>query len=192
MFVCENRKISILAGGGTRIAVHTKQYYYDNIPLYVSQIKKLFSPYYYALSQVSDCVKEMGGSGIIHGSIIDIDFFNHLYIDPYDGKVKPYFAYNMVEKVFYNDIYQLIEKSPYMHDRELYLHSLSDGENGMTKLLPSGQETTLVKVPEIVFDTEMYVPSRQMRAIQYVLEQNVIRFWKDEILTYQMPTISDE
>ena len=187
MFVHENRKIGILAGGGLRTASHTKQYYYDNMLLYVSQIKKLFSPYYHALSLISDGVKQIGGRGIIHGSIVDIDFYNHLFLDPYNGKVKPYFALNMVNKVFYNDIYQLIEQSPSMYNRELYLRRLGEEKNKLMKLLPSGKESTLAKVPEIVLDMEMYKPSRQMRAIQYVLEQNVIRIWRDEILTYHIP-----
>ena len=187
MFVYENRKIAILAGGGLRTADHTIQYYYDNMLLYVSQIKKIFTPYYHALSQISDGVKQMGGKGIIHGSIIDIDCFNHLFLDPFDGKVKPYFALDMVNKVFYNDIFQMIEQSPLMYDREMYLHRLGEGENKFMKLLPSGKETTLAKMPEIVLDTEMYEPSRQMRAIQYVVEQNVIRIWRDIILTYHIP-----
>lgn len=189
MFVYENRKIDILAGGGLRTADHTKQYYYDNMPLYVSQIKKLFTPYYHALSQISDGVRQIGGKGIIHGSIVDIDFYNHLFLDPFDGKVKPYFALDMVNKEFYNDIFQMIEQSPFMYDRELYLRRLGEEENKLSKLLPSGKETTLAKVPEIVLDTEMYEPSRQMRAIQYVLEQNVIRTWRDEILTYHIPDV---
>ena len=41
-----------------------------------------------------------------------------------------------------------------------------------------------IKNIQIVFDMEMYRDSRQMRAVQYVMEQNVIRFWNDEILTY--------
>ena len=187
MFVYENRKLSILAGGSLRTANHTKQYYYDNMVMYISQIKKLFSQYYHALFQLSDVVKQMGGRGTIHGSIIDIDFFNHLYLNPYDGKVQPYFALDMVNKVFYNDVLQLIEQSPAMDNRELLLHRLRDGNNNIFQMLLSGKENTLAKVPRLVFDTEMYEPSRQMRAIQYVFEQNVIRVWRDEILSYDVP-----
>lgn len=184
MFIYESRKTSILAGGGLRTGYHDKQYYYDHMPLYVSQIKKLFSKYYNALEKVSDAVKQIGGSGWIHGSIVDIDFYNHIYLDPRKGVIKPYYAEDMTEKVFYRDIIQLIEQSPCMYNRDLYLNRLNGKPTELKKLLSSNDNIQLAKLPEIVFDTEMYRDSRQMRAVQYVMEQNVIRFWNDEILTY--------
>ena len=188
MFVYENRKTSILAGGGLRTGHHDKQYYYDYMPLYVAQIKKLFTPYYNALSQISEGIKKIGGTGRIHGNIVDIDFYNHIYLDPYDGKIKPYFAYDMDYKAFFSDIHQLIENSPCIDEKELYLQKLKEHHEELKKLLPVDNKP-LAKVPEIVFDLDrdMYEPSRQMRAVQYVLEQNVIRFWRDKILTYSIP-----
>ena len=35
----------------------------------------------------------------------------------------------------------------------------------------------------------MYDLSRKMRAIQYALEQKVIRFWQDEILEYDFESL---
>lgn len=184
MFIYESRKVSILAGGGLRTGYHDKQYYYDNMPQYVSQIRKLFTPYYNALSHISESVKKIGGSGRIHGSIVDIDFYNHLYLDPYNGEVKPYFAYDMVNKIFYKDIYHLVQQSPHMIDRNKYLLKLGENEKGKKKLFLTDSKKVLASVPRIVFDTEMYEPSRNMRSVQYVLEQNVIRFWRDAILDY--------
>lgn len=66
---------------------------------------------------------------------------------------------------------------------------MNEGKNDLLKLLPSGEDVSLAKVPEIVLDTEMYEPSRQLRAVQYVLEQNVISIWRDEILTYHTPAV---
>ena len=36
-----------------------------------------------------------------------------------------------------------------------------------------------------VYGTEMYKPSRNMRALQYVLDQGVVRVWNDKILAGQ-------
>ena len=44
------------------------------------------------------------------------------------------------------------------------------------------QNMESAKVPELVMGTEMYSPSRIMRSIQYIFDNNVIRIWKDEIL----------
>jgi len=37
-------------------------------------------------------------------------------------------------------------------------------------------------IPDWIYGTEMYNPSRIMRAVQYVWKQNVIRIWNDEVL----------
>lgn len=41
---------------------------------------------------------------------------------------------------------------------------------------------TLATVPQLVLGTEMYEPSRIMKSIQYIFDDNIIRIWKDEIL----------
>lgn len=40
-----------------------------------------------------------------------------------------------------------------------------------------------ITVPQAVLDTTMYEPSRIMRSIQYVFDQNVVRIWNDEVLS---------
>ncbi len=44
------------------------------------------------------------------------------------------------------------------------------------------EQMTLATVPELVLGTEMYDPSRIMRSIQYIFDNNIIRIWNDEIL----------
>ena len=40
----------------------------------------------------------------------------------------------------------------------------------------------LATVPQVVLDRSMYEPSRIMRSIQYIFDQNVLRVWNDAIL----------
>ena len=37
-------------------------------------------------------------------------------------------------------------------------------------------------VPQVVLDKSMYEPSRIMRSIQYIFDQNVLRIWNDAVL----------
>ena len=37
-------------------------------------------------------------------------------------------------------------------------------------------------VPRVVLDKSMYEPSRIMRSIQYIFDQNVLRIWNDAVL----------
>ena len=41
----------------------------------------------------------------------------------------------------------------------------------------------VAKVPQLVLETDMYNPSRIMKSIQYIFENNVIRIWNEEILS---------
>lgn len=49
-------------------------------------------------------------------------------------------------------------------------------------MVEDGTQMGLTTVPEWVFGTEMYKPSRIMRAVQYVWEKDVIRIWNDDVL----------
>ena len=40
----------------------------------------------------------------------------------------------------------------------------------------------LATVPQIVLDKSMYEPSRVMRSVQYIFDQNILRVWNDTVL----------
>ncbi len=187
MFFYKERSISILNGGALSKAEHDLEYYYENLPLYVSQVRRAFTPYYNALKQVSESVKAIGGWGSIHGCIVDIDFFNHVYLDPYDGALKFYYADDMTNKVFYAGIEALVRESPILYTREFILKKLESRESDISLLLAGDENHSLASVPELVLDRTMYGPSRQMRSVQYALENNTIRFWRDAILKLSFP-----
>ena len=187
MFFYKERALSILNGGGLTKAEHDLDYYYKNLPLYVSQVKEAFDPYYQALKKLSEMVKMIGGRGDIHGCIVDIDFFNHVYLDPYDGKLQFYYASDMTEKLFYSGIEQLLRESPMLMGREYMLIKLEAGKELVPKLMSGDDNHSLTCVPVLVLDRSMYGPSRQMRSVQYTLENRTIRFWRDAILSLNFP-----
>ena len=41
----------------------------------------------------------------------------------------------------------------------------------------------VAKVPQLVLETDMYNPSRIMKSIQYIFENNVIRIWNEDLLS---------
>ena len=46
--------------------------------------------------------------GRVHGCIVDIDNFNHIYLNPYDGSVTPYWATSKYLKFAYSNVVSLI------------------------------------------------------------------------------------
>lgn len=152
----------------------------------MSKVYELLEPYNKAIWALSGEIRNIGGDGTVHGCIVDIDFLNHVYLNPFDGKVTPYYAENTVSRLVYEDLPALLrEKLP-----ELYPKFIAADKKGSIPLLSQfavsreneTQNMESAKVPELVMGTEMYSPSRIMRSLQYIFDNNVIRIWKDEIL----------
>jgi len=149
---------------------------------YSDAVKLIFRDYYKALNSISNSIKALGGSGNIHGCIVDIDFFNHVYLDPKDGTVKPYYAESIIDKYEYKNIKALLKaKRPDLH-------------KNYEKLLKAGAETTLqltenmnaksIEISQYVPETTMYGPSKIMKSLQYLKDDNVIRYWNDEVIEF--------
>lgn len=193
MFVLESASSLCLLEGGRRHKLdYDISYYYENLPEYVRKVRSAFMPYQKALSMVSDEVMAIGGSGSIHGCIVDIDWFNHIYLNPFDGKVTPYFALNTTDKLVFKNVESLLSSSPFPPQ-------LSNGESMLARYLStpsrekklpilsraSSKEWELAVVPQVVLDRSMYEPSRIMRSIQYIFDQNVLRIWNDAVLAIE-------
>ncbi|MBT8982167.1 hypothetical protein BTH70_05655 [Lactobacillus delbrueckii subsp. bulgaricus] len=120
----------------------------------------------------------------VHGCIVDIDFFNHIYLNPFDGKIYPYFALDTTNKVFFKDVKSLLNSSSFDNKRILRKYS-SMSQKGNIPILTHKEyrKQELTAMSEIVLDRSMYEPSRIMRSIQYIFDQNVLRVWKDEVLS---------
>nr|WP_245251416.1 DUF4116 domain-containing protein [Paenibacillus turicensis] len=190
MFVLQDQRLYLLAGGHIRILEHDINYYYNNMTFYYEQVKASFAPYRSILQIISNELQVFGGSGLIHGCIVDIDFYNHIYLNPYDGKIVPYFAEDMTNKIIFKDMETMLKTSPVRPKNstgspllEQYKLAYSNGQTPILASQSKNSNITLATVPEIVLDTSMYEPSRIMRSIQYIFDQNVIRVWKDSILS---------
>ena len=195
MFLLRTKSNVCLLDGGQRKKLHrTPQYYYENIERYVQKIQETLSPYRNVLEIISQETKKFGGRGTIHGCIVDIDSYCHVYLNPFDGKITPYFARDTSFKLTYDDISSLLKRS----DTNLYDQFIAAYNNGLIPLLSQYaaakgdniKQTALATVPELVLDTAMYEPSNIMRSFQYVWDSNIIRIWKDEILTADFSKLS--
>ena len=192
MFVLESASgLCLLEGGRRHKLDYDIDYYFDNLPEYVRKVHCAFAPYQKALSMISDEVSTIGGAGTIHGCIVDIDWFNHVYLNPFDGKVTPYFAMNTTGKLVYNNMESLLKSSPFPPQ-------LTGGVSMLTRYSSLAKEKRLpilsrnvnkkwdlAMVPQVVLDRSMYEPSRIMRSIQYIFDQNVLRIWNDAVLSIE-------
>lgn len=186
MFVLKNKTgLNLLAGGARYKLSYDITYYYEHLPEYIMKMHHIFTFYRERLFAIAKEVKMFGGFGNIHGCIVDIDELNHIYLNPFDGKITPYFALNMTDKVVFDSV-------------EALLNTIPGGKNmiaSFTKYAAQGKLPTLshniskthevITKPQVVLDKSMYKSSRIMRQIQYFFDQNIIRIWNDDILLYE-------
>ena len=196
MFVFSSgANLNLLVGGRLNRLDHPKEYYYENMSRYANGVRNAFAPYRRALDAISKEVRAVGGYGDIHGCIVDVDFWNHVYLNPYDGKVSYYYAESTVERKVFKTFRALLKSSPMrpMHPDGTYLLGRFDkARKGDDLPILSKRVMPLASVPDVVLDTDtkMYDPSRIMRSIQYVFDQDVIRIWRDAVLDYAGKTVT--
>ena len=130
--------------------------------------------------QISTEIQRIGGSGNIHGCIIDIDYYNHLYLNPLDKKVTPYFAYSITNKYVYKNLPSLLKcRCP-----ELFAHyqELQSGNSNSNQLVLFKDSMEITTKSEHNTDTEMYKISRLIKGLQYTTKYNIVRIWNDNLV----------
>ncbi len=183
MFLVNNRAgdLLILNGGlSKKVANHPLSYFYDNMAIYARSVKMFLRDYGDLQKRVASDIRNIGGDGTIHGSIVDIDYFNHLYVNPFDGSITPYYAMSMSNKYVYSNIASLLKyRCPKL------LRNYENNANNTDKLsviAPSSNKLTISDKTTFVADTSIYKISRILKGLQFTTKYNVIRVWNDAII----------
>ena len=178
-FLHENQKgtLSILNGGSLKhISEKTAQSVYDKMDLMIAHINGPLTQYSNLQKQVSIAIQNMGGDGTIHGCIVDIDFYSHLFVLP-NGQIIPYYAYDMVRKIVFPSLPQLLQK----HAPALHANYLKMIEGAQDSMLPIKQQSTQ---PVLCLETDIYRVSREIKKMQRPTA-GVLSYWDDNMLTQQ-------
>lgn len=131
--------------------------------------------------------------GKVHGCIVDLDYSNHIYLNPYDGTVTSYSAPSKYMKYVYKNVASLISaKRPEMLKSFKKTLALNKGEStslivanssethSLTTL--SDDEIDLYNIP--VTDTSMYNLSNRMKVLQSIYDFHLIEVWYDDVLQH--------
>lgn len=163
--------LSILNGGGRRRLLRNDlQYYYDNLLSMIDIVLGPVRKWDKYTTEITNIVRGFGGSGRLHGSIVDIDFYNHLYIDSATFEIYPYYALSMIDKWFYPNIQLLLEER-------------------CPELLPDFKAQHLdlqlpAQISEVTYvdSTDMYARSREIYKMQKI-KTNILTVWYEHMLT---------
>lgn len=168
--------LSIMNGGNKKGLKNSDiNYYYENMDAVIASLKNPLDIYSNAQRQISSMIKKIGGDGTIHGAIIDIDFLNHIYLNPFDFSITPYYATDIIHKIVYPDLGNLLESNcpKYYEKYELLLKS------GDSNLIMKSNSSSL-KTPEVYLDTDIYSASREIKKMQK-LDSNILTIWPENI-----------
>ncbi len=173
-------KLSILNGGrGSSLLVKNVEFYYERMDKIINRLSSPLEQYMNIQKKVSEMVKSFGGTGRIHGCIVDIDFYNHIYINPVDLTIKGYYALNMIMKWVYDSIPTMLkEHSPKLFKNFQHLLE-SNSTNALTPL--SAEQMPAIQSGIEYLETDIYKASREISKMQK-LTNNVLSFWNDGIL----------
>lgn len=166
--------LAILNGGALKkLEIKDVQYYYDNMDKMIAAIKMPLNEYTSYEKSIANEVKKIGGSGRIHGCIIDIDFCNHIYVNPVDMKLTGYWASDIMNKLIYPDIPALLEnKCPTLYSN--YLKLLEDEK--LNQLIVRKAKSQVSVLPQEYLKTDIYKVSREIKKMQK-LNSNVLTTW---------------
>lgn len=167
--------LSILNGGSLRRLERASiEYYYEHMDEMISYIRKPLDKYMNMQKKISDAIRKIGGDGKIHGCIVDIDWYNHIYVNPEDAKIVGYWAEDMVNKLVYPDIPTLLKKQcPVLYEN---YQKLIKGEKN-NPLVPNKKKKDQIEIrPQKYLSTDIYKASREMKRMQR-LSSNILTTW---------------
>lgn len=170
--------------------------YFSQMGQYVDNVLKLMYRYTVGQESLSRFIKSLGGSGVIHGCILDVDLpeteggysYTHIFVNPIDGTVTPYFAWDTKARIIYKDFQSLLENEeackPLLENYKLFV--ASQPEN-----LPAVRYGITIEEwaeDNSVYDEGgyLYRISRIIKSLQYCTEKNVIRTWNTNLLNQEL------
>ncbi len=145
----------------------------------VEHFLKIFSPYRAEQERISRGVRAFGGTGKIHGCIIDIDFYNHIFLNPANG-----------EEIFYYSPTFGIGKT-YICLRDLIHNHAEELESNYLKYMNSGESEALGLMilcnsqsegfQKIEIKNSAYAVSGKLNQMQRLFSGHVLRAWDESL-----------
>lgn len=170
------------------------QYYYDTLDSYTENIHQLLDRYTGGQKIISRFVKGLGGSGKIHGCIVDVDkpenfelfSYCHVFVNPTDGKVTPYFAYDTASRIVYKDFKALLESQK---SCKMLYGNFTRREKELSLNMPALQYSSQLEEwgdESSMYDEDSYLYkiSRIIKSLQYLTEKSIVRIWNERLLNY--------
>ena len=177
-----------------RNALEDLDYYFCNLKQYTENINQFLHKYIDNQQKLSEFVKSLGGSGKIHGCIVDIEkadeqegySYCHLFVNPIDGKITPYFAYDTQSRIVYKDFKSLLQAHSSCKVIESNYLKLEKESKINIPIMRYSQQIEEWENEKNRYDEGGYIYkiSRIIKSLQYCIEKSIIRVWNERLLDY--------
>lgn len=138
----------------------------------------VFSGFRKYQEQIASYIRSFGGNGEIHGLIVDIDFFNHVGVDPVSGDVTFYYSPNFGIIQSYSDMGTLLENhAPALYPAYKQLSSISPVPYYSQDATVEGELVSVERGGK-----SFYGASRHMSSFQRLFSCNILRVWDENVL----------
>ena len=153
------------------------KFYYDSMEKVIDYLRDPLDQYTSIQNQIAEEVKQFGGYGTIHGCIVDIDFYNHIFLNPVDGKITGYWASDIINKEIYPSVESLLKANcPQLYVK--YKQLLTNKTSKKLSIIPVAK-ASISASPISYTSTDIYKMSRQMKRMQK-LQSNILTIWPAE------------
>ncbi len=131
-----------------------------------------------------------GCSGKIHSCVVDIDNYNHIFLNPFDGTVIPYYKL-LKEKQTYKNIKALIkDKKPEVYDSYIKFLKVNKKMDNIGLYKKNSIDSKFLisrdnRIYKLFFDGNegsMDIISDKMKIPYYICLYKYIQVWNDEVL----------
>lgn len=181
MFLYEDEAghYSILSSKALRKAkVQSLEYYYDHITMYSESIKMYLKKYSQIQDSISKEIKVLGGTGFIQGCFIDIDYYNHIFINPLDGKITPFYTRNFINEILFKNVPSLLKAfCPSMYEKYKKLQKNEEFKCGLAV-----EDSDITDDGTSVEDASMLEKSRLLQSFKYRANNSIVITWNDEFV----------
>lgn len=202
-YVLDFGNVLALCGGAKyrTIQVYTLDGFKRLMPQVVERFSGPLKDFYHYMEQISSQIRLLGGSGRIHGCILDIDFYNHVAISPADGTMQWYHSSEYLSLEQHDNILSLASKRA-----NWLLENIQNLSNKNNQSIEDGSEHYLLspinslkmvgnKLAEYVhesfteetkesFSDTIYPLSNKMVSMQRLHYSKLLTFWPDDIKEY--------
>ena len=173
--------LAILNGGMPKKLIQQDiEYYYNQMDAIVQKIKAPLDEYTIYQKRIANEIKEIGGRGSIHGCIIDIDFWNHVYVNPIDRTITGYFAYDMSYKILYPSIPALLkDRCQILYGN--YQRMIEEKKEDVLMIKQESKESEKLKKKQgLYLERDIYKMSRKVKKMQR-LNDRILTVWLDAV-----------